>query len=235
MSNYSDDDIRRAAEIREWLVKQISDKEEEIERLRTTLVLVDSLLKQGSFKAAANLGPSPISSPSSITSAATTTTATTAPPLSRLSSPERQKAGSRQNGKSSDGQLEGREGKEDGEIKEMRTLKRVKDNLLLADAELSANTITITPTEGIEINSNTPPFKSFFLNRILEGMKVKDSDKVNQGQLSSSESLNYQVQEDNTGNIKKIVINNYREKERLNEIFNTCTWVFTRMIEKSGR
>src|ERR671925_1737386 len=53
---YSEDDIRRAAEIREWLIKQISDKQEEVERLRTTLSIIDSLLKQGSFKAAASLG-----------------------------------------------------------------------------------------------------------------------------------------------------------------------------------
>src|ERR671925_1002520 len=56
MSGYSEDDIRRAADIREWLVKQIADKQEEVERLRTTLTIIDSLLKQGSFKAAASLG-----------------------------------------------------------------------------------------------------------------------------------------------------------------------------------
>ena len=44
--------------------------------------------------------------------------------------------------------------------------------------------------------------------------------------------LDYDVAEDDNGIIKRIVINNYRDKERLNEIFNTSTWVFTRMIEK---
>ena len=39
MSNYSEADVRRAAEIREWLVKQISDKQDEIDRLRITLSL----------------------------------------------------------------------------------------------------------------------------------------------------------------------------------------------------
>jgi UTP-glucose-1-phosphate uridylyltransferase len=79
------------------------------------------------------------------------------------------------------------------------------------------------------------PFRSFFLNRILEGMKTKDAEKVSQKQIKDTESLNYQVDEDNNGSIKKIIIINYREKERLNEIFNTSTWVFTRMIEKSGK
>jgi alkylation response protein AidB-like acyl-CoA dehydrogenase len=55
-SGYSEEDIRRAAEIREWLIKEISDRQEEVERLRTTLSIIDNLLKQGSFKAAANLG-----------------------------------------------------------------------------------------------------------------------------------------------------------------------------------
>ncbi|MGI0039875.1 MAG: hypothetical protein ACREAO_08660, partial [Nitrososphaera sp.] len=56
MSGFSEDDIRRAAELREWLIKEIADKQEEVERLRTTLTIIDNLLKQGSFKAAANIG-----------------------------------------------------------------------------------------------------------------------------------------------------------------------------------
>ena len=55
MSNFSEDDVRRAAEIREWLVKQISDRQEEIERLRTTLLLIYNLLKHGSFRPASNI------------------------------------------------------------------------------------------------------------------------------------------------------------------------------------
>jgi hypothetical protein len=121
------------------------------------------------------------------------------------------------------------------EAKEFRPLKRVKDNLLLANVELLPNSLEIVPAEGIILNVNTPPFRSFFLNRILEGMKTKDVEKVSQKQIKDTESLTYQVEEDNNGSIKKIIIINYREKERLNEIFNTSTWVFTRMIEKSGK
>ncbi|HYX71897.1 MAG TPA: hypothetical protein VE732_03945, partial [Nitrososphaera sp.] len=89
-----------------------------------------------------------------------------------------------------------------------------------------------------------PPFKSFFLNRILEGMKSKDAEKVSQGSLRESDALNYNVEEERdigandgggSGTIKRIVINKYREKDRLQEIFNTSAWVFTRMLEKSGR
>jgi len=64
-------------------------------------------------------------------------------------------------------------------------------------------------------------------------MKNKDAEKVNQGGLQAPEALNYKVEEDG-GQIKRIVINNYRDKERLQEIFNTSSWVFTRMLEKGG-
>ena len=35
MLGYSDDDIKNAAEIREWLTKLISEKQEEIERIKS--------------------------------------------------------------------------------------------------------------------------------------------------------------------------------------------------------
>jgi hypothetical protein len=106
---------------------------------------------------------------------------------------------------------------------------------LLANAEISPDAVVIVPASGIDLNANTPPFKSFFLNRILEGMKNKDAEKVSQGALGETDALNYQVEEDDSGIIKQIVINKYREKDRLQEIFNTSAWVFTRMLEKSGR
>ena len=44
------------------------------------------------------------------------------------------------------------------------------------------------------------------------------------------------MQKDNSENImKKIEIKNYRDKERINEIFNTVAWVFTRMLEKGEK
>ena len=229
MSNFSEDDVRRAAEIREWLVKQISDRQEEIERLRTTLSLIDNLLKHGSFRAASNIASSVTLSP-----AVSTELPVNSP---KISNPIKQQ-GIASTATSLEETIENEpkpQQQTTDNVKELRPLKRVKDNLLLANAELLPNSLEIIPAEGIILNVNTPPFKSFFLNRILEGMKTKDAEKVSQKQIKNIESLNYQVEENNNGSIKKITIINYRDKERLNEIFNTSTWVFTRMIEKSGK
>ena len=239
-SSYSEDDIRRAADIREWLIKQISDRQEEVERLRTTLSIIDNLLKQGSFKAAASLDFAATSAAAGTATTATATTATSTqiPQQQSHQAASPQQPASRQQ-RTPTPSLKGAAGGGDDNNNNsrpdnIRPLKRARDDFLLANAEVSPDTVIIVPAPGININTNTPPFKSFFLNRILEGMKGKDAEKMNQGALSESDALNYKVEEDNGGILKRIVINNYREKERLQEIFNTSAWVFTRMLEKTG-
>ena len=245
-SGYSEEDIRRAAEIREWLIKEISDRQEEVERLRTTLSIIDNLLKQGSFRAAANLGFAAAATPTQAGPA--TTVATTAqvqqqthstaaqPSETKRQEQQRQHGGAATPAlrATTDNSAAGSGGDDSRNIK---PLKRAKDDFLLANAEISPDTVVIVPASGINLNVNTPPFKSFFLNRILEGMKSKDAEKVSQGALGESDALNYRVEEDDdgSGGIKRIVINKYREKDRLQEIFNTSAWVFTRMLEKSGK
>lgn len=229
MSNYSEEDVRRAADIREWLTKQVADKQEEIERLRTMLFLVDMLLKRGSFKTAASL--------ESVTSSSPTIKpydeSSTIPGYQQA----REAPGNDKDDLTAIQRVVSRAGEQENTLTsftEVRQLRRIKDNLLLATATLSPTSVEIAPADGINLNVNTQPFKSFFLNRILEGMKTRDIEKVTRGEIQESESLNYQIEEKNGALIKRIMIRNYREKERLNEIFNTSTWVLTRMIEKNG-
>lgn len=218
---YSEDDVRRAAETREWLIKQISDKQEELERLRTMLTLVDSLLKQGSFRPASMSPPATQESrmqtaaaPSPLVAAKQQAMAAAAP-QTRPQQQQQQQQSSFEAGK------------------EVRQIKRAKDEAVLANAEVTAASVTITP--AVPLNANTPPFRSFFLNRILDGMKGKDAEKVSQGAIKPADAINYVLEEDKgSGTIKKITISNYRDRDRLQEIFNTSAWVFTRMLEKAG-
>lgn len=239
-SGYSEEDIRRAAEIREWLIKEISDRQEEVERLRTTLSIIDNLLKQGSFKAAANLGFAAAATSTTPAGPATTSTAQVQQQTRQAAGPPQQQ---QQQAAAATPTLRatadnGVSGGGDDDNRNIKPLKRVKDDFLLANAEISPDAVVIVPAPGINLNANTPPFKSFFLNRILEGMKNKDAEKVSQGALSELDALNYMVEEEDdsggSGIIKRIVINKYRGKDRLQEIFNTSAWVFTRMLEKSG-
>jgi hypothetical protein len=252
-SGYSEEDIRRAADIREWLIKEISDRQEEVERLRTTLSIIDNLLKQGSFRAAANFGfgAAATSAPAGPATSATATTTQVEQQTRPTAAAQQQQqpAAKRQQQEAAAAAPTLRATADNGgddDSRNIKPLKRAKDDFLLANAEISPDAVVLVPATGINLNVNTPPFKSFFLNRILEGMKSKDAEKVSQGALRESDALNYKVEEEQQdigasggggsgGIIKRIVINKYREKDRLQEIFNTSAWVFTRMLEKSGR
>lgn len=219
MSTFSEDDIRRAAEVREWLVKEVTNKKEELDKLRDTLLIVDSLLKKTSFITASHLDSS-------------------ASNLKERSAPEYQslhKEETVQTKPSIDSTTKSTNtdyGQDNNQGIEIRSLKRAKDNLLISNAEYTSTYVRIPLVDDINLNINTPPFKSFFLNRILEGMKLKDKEKIQKGEIDESEIIDYKVDNDENGKINSVTISNYRERERLNEIFNTATWVFTRMLEK---
>jgi len=219
MSTFSEDDIRRAAEVREWLVKEVTNKKEELDKLRDTLLIVDSLLKKTSFITASHLESS-------------------ASNLKDRSATEYQtldKEETVQTKPSSDSTIKSTNteyGQDDNQGVQIKSLKRAKDNLLISNAEYTSTYVKIPLVNDINLNINTPPFKSFFLNRILEGMKSKDKEKIQKGEIDESEIIDYNVDNDENGQIKSVTISNYRERERLIEIFNTATWVFTRMLEK---
>ena len=216
MLGYSDDDIKNAAEIREWLTKQILEKQDEIEKIKITLSLIDSVLKQGSFKTAANLNFSKKFSPNEQKSEMNS--------LKKIPNQYYEKR------RDDEEQTEPRKQAFD----ETRLIKRLKDNTPIARFHVTSQEVLIIPEDQIRISIETPPFRSFFLNRILQGMINKDLDKINQGQLSESELISYDIITDNENKdlLKKIQIKNYRDKERINEIFNTAAWVLTRMLDK---
>lgn len=217
MLNFSEEDIKNAADLRDWLLKQLSDKQEEIDRLKRLLLLIDNLLKQESFKPASKLQRSINNTESSIIS-------------ERQESVLRNKSSIKTESKK---YTPNSLNENVAPFTETRELKRLKDNLLLAKVNISSQTIEIIPEKDLLFSIDTPPFKSFFIKRILEGMITQDRDKNRQKQALNSDHLNYSIDE-HEGRIKKIIINNYREKERLTDIINTSAWVLTRMLEKEN-
>lgn len=221
MSSFSEDDIRRAAEVREWLMKEVTNKKEELDKLRETLLIVDSILKKVSFVTASNLESS-------------------ATNLKEKTVPEFQSVNEKGISKSDHGSdLATKLTSTDNSLNfnqemEIRPLKRTKDDLLISNALYNSTYVTIPLANDIVLNINTPPFKSFFINRILEGMKTKDREKFEKGEINESQMIEYKVDTGENGDIRSITVSNYRERERLNEIFNTATWVLTRMLEKGN-
>jgi len=117
------------------------------------------------------------------------------------------------------------------ELPDVSELKRDKGNQVVAKASVTPESVSIEPVEGVALRSATPPFKSFLISKILQGMKAGDLDLISKGKLGTGSELKYDVEERN-GMIERLVIENYREKARLREILNTVAWTFSRMLEK---
>jgi hypothetical protein len=186
----SEDQLRRNAELKLWIETRIGELQEEIDRLREALTVIDSVLRASSFKPAtevASSGGRP----------------TVAQPTEPQAEP----------------------------IPEIRELRRDKGGETLAVAQVTRQRLKIEPVAEVNLRVETPPFKSFLLGKILSGMKSTDEESVAKGRLKKGEELRYSLAE-RSGKISSLVVENYRDKERLTEILNTVSWTFSRMLEK---
>ena len=109
-------------------------------------------------------------------------------------------------------------------------IKRVNDGKIIANAYVTPEQVSIVLDNEIEINAETPPFKSFFLDRIIGEMKKKDTVEAENGKIQKESIIDYIVNKNGT-DIREIIIKNYRQKERVNELINTAGWSLTRMLE----
>jgi hypothetical protein len=189
----TEDEIKNAAETKNWVESRIIELEEEIERLKSIQDMMDAILRKTSFQPATDIS---------------------------------------KEGKLKDSTTKNESVTASTEFKDIRPLKRSKDDLLLANMYVSESAVAIIPVSDITFNVSTPPFSSFLLNRIFEGMKFKDQEKVSAGEMNENKAFSYDVEKDGES-IKKIIIKNYRDQSRITEIFNTSAWTFTRMLEKT--
>jgi hypothetical protein len=104
------------------------------------------------------------------------------------------------------------------------------DGKIIANAYITPDQVSIVLEENMEINADTPPFKSFFIDRIIGEMKRKDSAEAENGKIQKESVIDYIINK-NGSDIREIIIKNYRQKERVNEIISTAGWSLTRMLE----
>ena len=104
------------------------------------------------------------------------------------------------------------------------------DGKIIANAFVTPEQVEIILEDDMKIAVDVPPFKSFFIDRIIGEMKRKDTLDVDNGKIQKDSIINYVINK-NGSDIREIIIKNYKEKERVNEIINTAGWSLTRMLE----
>ena len=109
-------------------------------------------------------------------------------------------------------------------------IKKNKDGEVIANAFVTPEKISIILNEGIGLTDEIPPLRSFFIERIIGEMKKVDSTDVKNGKIDESSVIDCIINKNGPA-IREIIIKNYKQKERLDEIINTATWSLTRMLE----
>ena len=100
-------------------------------------------------------------------------------------------------------------------------IKRGNDGKIIANAYVTPDQVSIILDEQVIINADTPPFKSFFLDRIIGEMKKKDFVEAENGKIQKESIIDYIINK-NGADIREIIIKNYREKQRVTELINTA-------------
>jgi hypothetical protein len=113
-------------------------------------------------------------------------------------------------------------------------IKRVNDGKIIAISFVKSDKVSIFLDNEFAFNADIPPFKSFFLDRIIGEMKKKDTVEAENGKIQKESVIDYIINK-NGANIREIIIKNFRQKERVNELINTAGWSLTRMLENVNK
>ena len=65
-------------------------------------------------------------------------------------------------------------------------------------------------------------------------MKKNDDNDVKNGKINEDSVIDCIINKNGSA-IREIIIKNYRQKERLDEIINTATWSLARMVENTSK
>ena len=109
-----------------------------------------------------------------------------------------------------------------------------KDGGVIANAFVTPDQVSIVLEDGIGLTPEIPPLKTFFIERIIGEMKKIDDVDVRDGKINKESVIDCIINKNGSA-IREIIIKNYRQKERIDEIINTATWSLTRMVENSSK
>ena len=109
-----------------------------------------------------------------------------------------------------------------------------KGGEVIANAFVTPDQVSIILEEGIGLTPEIPPLKTFFIERIIGEMKKSDDAAVKDGKINQESVIDCVINKNGSA-IREIIIKNYRQKERVDEIINTATWSLARMVENSSK
>jgi len=206
---FSEEQVKEIVSLKESLIEQIDRHQESMEMLEKNITVLDLFLKDSSFTKASQLETKKV-----------------------VSQDDSKTVVNQDDSKTVVNQDDSK-----NEVKPEENsipIKRGNDGKIIANAFITPEQVSIILDNEIIINADTPPFKSFFLDRIIGEMKKKDSIEAENGKIQKESIIDYIINK-NGSDIREIIIKNYRQKERVNELINTAGWSLTRMLENINK
>ena len=206
---FSEEQVKEIVSLKESLIEQIDRHQESMEMLEKNITVLDLFLKDSSFTKASQLETKKV-----------------------VSQDDSKTVVNQDDSKTVVNQDDSK-----NEVKPEENsipIKRGNDGKIIANAFITPEQVSIILDNEIIINADTPPFKSFFLDRIIGEMKKKDSIEAENGKIQKESIIDYIINK-NGSDIREIIIRNYRQKERVNELINTAGWSLTRMLENINK
>jgi len=107
------------------------------------------------------------------------------------------------------------------------------DGVRIGSIQVEQGALKVMSQPNINLDSNSPPLRSFLLAKVLEPMQAKDKEAASAGTIPPDAILAYTVEQDD-GRLTAIHIQNYGDDRRLLELKNAIRWTLRRMYEKTG-
>ena len=101
---------------------------------------------------------------------------------------------------------------------------------LLAQIFIEKDIVQITIAEDKNFDINTPPFTSFFVERVLAKMQEKDKENASKGKLDPEKIVSFDIKQDQNI-LREISIRNLRP-ERTRELKSSIRWTLEKMYER---
>ena len=109
---------------------------------------------------------------------------------------------------------------------------KTPEGVHLADSSETESDLIVTPAPGMKFDVSSPPLRAFLIGRVLEPMRSRDEASARAGEMSPEGTLSYTFEQD--GNLmKRLVIKNYGDERRLQELRNAIRWTLRRMYERT--
>ena len=199
----SEEQLRDVLAVKERIAARMEKCQEELNALEREAAVLDEILRQSSFARASSLPPKPAER--------------------GAGRAEPAQAAGREPDAGPAGAEPAQEGGPEPEIVKLVWKQRQSE---IGSAAVRPGSISITLDGHVSLDADTPPLKSFFVGKVIGGMRKKDLD-------DGLEPIDCSVLADGR-QLRGITVTGYRDASRVREIINTAEWSLNRMLERAA-